>query len=492
MSVSVALAASLSWSGTAGALPPLDLAPVPKDRPEESRAGDCADGREAARQYKAGEYAEAAALYEGCARTTGDAGFWKKAGMARYSARQYAHAIQALGGYPGAASAEDRPIVAMLRDAQAQCVLVRFAVTADAGAPRPEQLRLAPQGRAAEAITVAWSRSTVALDVWLDPGVWQAQLVLPAGASVAPQEVTVARDPPGQEVAFRVEAPAPAVVTPPPPPSPVRVAVEVGPSAALRGGATVAWSGPTTTAPQTTRASTTRWDLAPGTWTVRASAPRFAAEARTLTVAEPTRVTLTLTRTREDRARIGLAAAIGAVGLGLFVGGLAGAAGAGRDYRGAAGRLAGDDRSDALAEVLPAIQRESTGTMITTSGLGAGVAAATIAADGSERLLGTEVGVGSVLLIIGLAWLIPTKRSYYKDAVAQDDGWSIDRTFLDDHRRPELAAGALLGLGAGLAAGASVALITRAALRGGRSVRKAKVGPMTGPRTVGLNFQASF
>lgn len=499
VSVSAALTASLLWTGTAGAWPllaPPVSAAVPKDsNGEQGKAADCADGREAARQYKDGKYAEAAALYEGCARATGDAGFWKKAGMARYSARQYAHAIQALGGYPGAASTEDKPIVAMLRDAQAQCVLVRFAVTAAADAPRPELLRLAPGERAADPIVVAWSRSTVALDVWLDPGAWQAELSLPHGGTVGPQAVTVSRDPAGtQEVMFRVEAPVVATPAPAPKPAPVRVTVEVGPAAALRGGVTVGWSGVEAVAPQTTREGRMNWDLSPGTWAVRVAAPRFNQEERAVTVAEPTGLGFTLTRTREDRARIGLAAAVGAAGLGLFVGGLAGAIGGGKDYRAAGGRLDGADRSEALAAVLPAIQRESTGTMVATSGLGAGVAAATIAADGSERLLGTEVGVGAVLLIVGLAWLIPTKRSYYRDALeqAETEGWSVDRAFLDEHRRPELAAAALLGLGTGLAAGASVALITRAALRGGRSPRKAQVGPMTGPRTVGLNFQASF
>lgn len=487
-----AVAVSLLAPSPAGAWPLL-LAPpeaVPADR------SGCADGREAARRYQAGEYAEAAALYEGCARATGEVGYWRKAGMARYSAKQYAHAIQALGGYPGAATGaeEDRPILAMLADAQAQAVRVRFGVAAAAGAPRPEALRLVPRTGDAQrdAITVAWSPSTVALDVWLDPGAWSAALVLAGDGRVGPQDVTVARDgETAQQVLFRVEAPAlpeaPVSVQ-----APVRVTVEVGPAAARRHEVEVSWVGPPAMA-RRTRAARTQWDLVPGTWSLRVKARRFAVEERAVTVVGPTTIAVGLTRTREDRARIGLAAGAGAVGLGLLVGGLAGAIGGSRDYKAAVGRLdATDDRTATLSAALTGIQHTSTGTIVATSGVGAGIAAASVAFEANDRLLGVEAGVGAALLITGVAWLIPASRRYARDSEERPEGWTADQAFIDDHRGPELAASALLGLGTGLLAGAGVALIVRAALRGRRPTRKVSSASMSTPRSIGLSLRVSF
>jgi hypothetical protein len=411
--LSVALAVSLS-----GAVPVARAAPpVPADR---SDVGGCAAAKAAAERYAAGQYSEAAAIYEGCARSSGDASYWKKAGMARYSARQYAHAIQALGGYPRATpgAEEDAPMVAMLRDAQAQCVLVRFGVTAEAEAPRPEQLRLAPRGGEAgrDAIEIAWSRSTVALDVWLDPGAWQAELLLPNQARVGPQDVAVVPAETVQQVLFRVTTTPVAEVVAAAPEA-VEVAVEVETAGALRAGTEQTWTGPTTQGPLRSRNARTAWRLVPGTWTLHVTAPRFVAESRTVTVAGPSTVKVALTRTRADKARIGLAAASGGVGLGLLIGGMAGAIGGGKDYRAAVGRIGGEDRNAALGAALEGIKHTSTGTIVATSGIGAGIAAATIAADASDRLLGVEVGVGAALFISGLAWLIPAKRRYYKDAI---------------------------------------------------------------------------
>lgn len=508
--VSVALALTLLCPAPAGAWPlSLALPPataVPEDRPAEAPASAttgsgkpkaCPEAREAARRYTAGKYAEAAALYEDCARNTGEASFWKKAGMARYSARQFAHAIQALGGYPRAAAGEqeDEPMVAMLRDAQAQSVLVRFGVTADADAPRPEQLRLVPRGEDAgrDTITIAWSRSTVALDVWLDPGAWQAELVLPGDGRVGPQDVAVVQDAAkSQQVLFRV-ASAPPPEPPPEPPAapPIEVTVTVMPTAAVDRGVDVAWDGPAEVVPQHSRSATTRWQLAPGTWTLRVAAPRFTPATRTLAVTSPTTVMMALTRTRADRARIGVSAAAGGVALGLVIGGLVGALGGRRDYKAAVASLdVTTDRPATLSAALTGIKHASTGTIALGSGLGVAIAAATVAADGSERLLGAEVGVGAALFISGLAWLIPAKRRYYKDALA--DGAVADEVFFEDHRVPELVAASLLGLGTGLIGGASVALITRAAIGGGKRRRNASVAPLAALRTVGLNFQASF
>ncbi|HEY0137042.1 MAG TPA: hypothetical protein VGB85_23325, partial [Nannocystis sp.] len=70
--------------------------PAPTSEPAKAA---CPAAQEAIAGTSADKYGEAARQFEQCARTSGDAGLWKKAGMARYSARQYAHAIQALDIY---------------------------------------------------------------------------------------------------------------------------------------------------------------------------------------------------------------------------------------------------------------------------------------------------------------------------------------------------------------------------------------------------------
>jgi hypothetical protein len=160
----------------------------------------------------------------------------------------------------------------------------------------------------------------------------------------------------------------------------------------------------------------------------------------------------------------------GGVGLGLLVGGLALAVRGRRDYRSVADDIDGSASPAAraaLTTALPAIRDLSNGTMLATSALGAGVAAVTVAADGSDTLLLVEASVGGVLLVAGLAWLVPAKRQYADTPT----GAAPDLAFLDERRRPELAAAGLLGLGAGLAAGATLSLITRALLRRGHRSR---------------------
>ena len=173
---------------------------------------------------------------------------------------------------------------------------------------------------------------------------------------------------------------------------------------------------------------------------------------------------------------------------------MAGAIGGSKDYRAALGGIGGADRDAAIKAALWSIERTSNGTIIASSGIGAGLAAVTVAADAGDRLIGAEVGVGAALFITGLAWLIPAKRRYYRDSqelVAQGET-QLDREFLDEHRRPELVAATLLGLGTGLAAGGVAALVTRAAIRAGRRGRQTQVAPLTAPRAIGLNFRANF
>lgn len=486
-----ALALALAWPASVSA------GPVPGDRPAEAVPGDRSEparaGCPAAQAAIAGEgpgkYAEAARLFEGCARAGDDTSLWKKAGMARYSARQFAHAIVALHAYlqaqPGDPQAE-----LMLQDARKNAGTVRFSVVVAPGGTTPARLRVAPRdGAPGDAIELPWSRSAVSSDVWLDPGPWVAELILPDGGRVGPQDVLAAADTGApQVVLFRVEA---AIVPPPEVLVEQEVEVVLGPAAALRRGVDLRWSGPGHAPNERVRVASSRRKLRAGAWQLQVEAPRFVTQTAALELrgGAPQRLTIGLVRTREERARIGLAAATGGVGLGLFVGGLVVGLGARGDYRDAAGQFdaaTGTEREALAGDALAAIRRGSNGTLLLTGGLGAGVAAATVAAGGGDKALGIEAGVGAALLIAGVAWLIPVKRSYADRSLATGD-----RAFLDERRGRDLAASGLIGLGAGLAAGASLALITRAVLRRGRP-RAAALTPITAPRVVGLALQGSF
>lgn len=474
--------------GAAGAAAPVAAGPAAKP------AASCPAAQQAVASTGAGKYSEAARLYEQCARQSDDAGLWKKAGMARYSARQYAQTIQALDAALRVGG-KDPQAEAILADARKQAVIVRFSVALAPGARAPERLHVAPRsGEAGDEIDVAWSRSAVFFDVWLDPGPWTAEIVLAGGERVGPQELRAARDGGGsQAVLFRVEAPQRPVEVPTPPPAPVEVELSLGPAPVLKRGATLRWSGPGAGTEETVRTSTTRWQMVPGVWSLQVEAPRFVAQTRALELRpnEPARLRLELARTRQDRARIGLSAATGGVALGLLVGGLVLAVRGRSDYRSVGDELDGSGSESsraALTTALPALRDLSNGTMLATSALGAGVAAVSVAADGSDTLLTVESGIGGVLLIAGIAWLVPAKRQYadMPDAGLNNPG----RSFLDEHRRSELAAASLVGLGAGLAAGAAVALITRAVLR--RSDRRGDRAARAMPRVTGLGLHGTF
>ena len=473
-------------------------APAPMSEPVKPAAA-CPAAQEAIAGTSPDKYGEAARHFEQCARTSGDAGLWKKAGMARYSARQYAHAIQALDTYMrGVGPGGDPQGEAMLADARKNTATVRFSVVTAAGASAPERLRIAPrEGAAGDEIDLPWSRAAVSFDVSLDPGQWTAALMLPGGGQVGPQDIQATRDTgTPQVVLFRVEAPAQAVPPVVAAAVPVEVKLSLGPAGALRRGVQIEWKGPQSQGPRRVGTATTSWPLAPGEWQLHLEAEHFAPQTRDLQVrpGEPHSLSLKLVRTREDKLRIGMSAGLGVAALGLLAGGLVGTIGGRRDYRAAVGRLDGSPMtaSEAGDAALRAIRGSSNGVMLTTSAVGAGAAAITIAAGGSNRLLGAEIGVGGALLIAGIAWLVPAKRQYTSDEPMDDPGWAPDRTYFDEHRRPELAAAALIGLGAGLAAGAGVALVARKIVGSSKARRSATLTPMMAPRSVGLALQGTF
>ncbi len=484
----LALALLCSPQAATGAPPLLGRAPAPP-APSEPDAG-CPAAAQAVSRVGAGKYSEAARLYEVCARATNDPSLWKKAGMARYNARQYAQTIHALEAAQ-VIGGGDPQTQAILDDARKHAVTVRFAVAVPPGGAAPERLRVAQREAAPQdELDVAWPEGAAAVDVWVDPGAWTAEISLKGGERVGPRDLRAASgvtEP--QVVLFRVEAP---VVAPPAPVIPVDVDLTLGPAGALkRGGARLLWLGPPGVSEETIRTTRTRWRLAPGTWQLEVKAPGFVPQVRTLELraGAPSQLALKLARTRMEKARIGLAVGTGGVGLGLLVGGLALVTRGRRDYRAVADDIDGSGSpaaGAALTTALPAIRDISNGTMLATSALGAGVAAVTVAAEGSSTVLTVEAGVGGVLLVAGLAWLVPAKRQY-ADTPA---GASPDLGFLDERRRPEIAAAGLLGLGAGLAAGATLALITRVVLaRTGRLPTMAR-RPL--PRIVGLGVQGNF
>ncbi len=468
---------------------------------EPARASTpCPAAQEAIAGASADKYAAAARHYETCARSSGDAGLWKKAGMARYSGRQYAHAIQALDRYlqssPGGGDAQGE---AMLEDARKNAATVRFSVVTAPGATLPEALRVMPRGGVAgDEIDLPWSRSAVSFDVWLDPGQWTAELRLPGGGRVGPQDIQAVRDVSApQVVLFRVEAPAKPLASEPATAGPVEVELSLGPGAALRRGIEVVWRGPAEKQGQV-RTASSRWPLTPGEWQLGLRAGRFEPQTRVVQVraGEPHSLKLMLVRSREDKLRIGLAAGLGGVAVGMLAGGVAVALGGRRDYRNAVAGLDGtpDEASVAAGSAaLAATGKSSNGTIVATAGAGIGLAAITVAAGGNDKLLGVEIGVGGALLIAGIAWLVPAKRRYTSDVPEDAGPWSPDKGYLDKHRVPELAAASLIGLGAGLAAGATVALVARKLV--GRSrprARSTTVSPMTAPRAIGLSLQGTF
>ena len=481
----LALALLCSPQAAIGA-PPL-LGPAP---PAPSEADpSCPASAQAVSSIGAGQYSAAARLYEVCARATNDASLWKKAGMARYNARQYAQTIHALEAAL-AAGGVDAQAKAILDDARKHAVTVRFAVAVPPGGAAPERLRVAQREAAAgDGLDLAWPEGAAALDVWVDPGAWTAEISLKGGAQVGPRDVRAASgvsEP--QVVLFRVEAP---VVAPPVVATPVDVELVLEPAGAVKRGARLLWLGPPGSSEETVRTTRTRWHLTPGTWELEVKAPRFVPQSRTLELraGQPSQVALRLRRTPMEKARIGLAVGTGGVGLGLLVGGLALVTRGRRDYRAVADDLDGSGSpaaGAALTTALPAIRDLSNGTMLATSALGAGVAAVTVAAEGSDTVLAVEAGVGGVLLVAGLAWLVPAKRQYADSPT----GSGPDLAFLDERRRPELAAAGLLGVGAGLAAGATLALITRAVLS--RTGRPPAMARRRMPRIVGLGVQGNF
>jgi len=480
-----ALAIGLLAPQSAGAAPPLLGRSTP---PSEPAATSCPASPQAVSSIGAGRYSEAARLYEQCARATRDPGLWKKAGMARYSARQYAQTIVALDAV--LAVGGDAQAEAILIDARKYAVPVRVAVEVAPGAVAPARLTVVQADAAAEdALELAWPAGTDALEVWLDPGTWRAEISLQDGARLEPRELRAVSGGGGpQEVVFKVEE---AQVAPPVTAAPVDVELTLAPAGALTRGATLRWSGAPGVSEETIRTTHTRWQLAPGAWQLEVQAPRFVPQTRALDLraGPPAQVTLKLRRTPQEKARIALAATTGGVGVGLLVGGLALALRGRRDYRAVADDIDGSASPAAraaLTTALPAIRDLSNGTMLATSALGAGVAAVTVAAEGSDTLLTVEAGVGGALLVAGLAWLVPAKRQY-ADTPA---GPSPDLAFLDQRRRSELAAAGLLGLGAGLAAAATLSLITRTVLRGGARPRNRARCPV--PRVVGLGLHGSF
>ncbi|MBA3548080.1 MAG: hypothetical protein H0T76_16485, partial [Nannocystis sp.] len=129
--ISTALALALLCTPQAAtAAPPLLLAPpspAPASPAPSRQDASCPAAAQAVSSIGAGKYSEAARLYEVCARATNDHGLWKRAGMARYNARQYAQTIYALEAAL-AAGGGDPQATAILDDARTHAVTVRFAV----------------------------------------------------------------------------------------------------------------------------------------------------------------------------------------------------------------------------------------------------------------------------------------------------------------------------------------------------------------------------
>lgn len=430
--------------------------------------------------YDQGKYVEAARAFE---KEETDKGLYN-AGMARHAAFHEALASDRWRRYLEQAEVSEVDRADLKRRiAGAQGGLVKVRFTADA-VPVSRSLVLEREGNADDAWTVPWPAGHATVEVALDVVDWRARL------SGGVEEAKFAQVAVRKGEVVTVSFASAAVASP--------VVLRLGPPRALRRGVTVTWSGPTAAPPeQQVRTAEARWDLAPGAWQLQVVTPHFESVKQTVEVraAEPASVALTLKRSGEDRLRIGLAAGLGVAAGGLLVGGLVGVVGGNQNYRDAVSLLDSTMREvnePATADALAAIQRGSNGMIVATTAAGTGIAAITVAAGGGDKVLAAETGVGGVLIIAGVAWLVVAKRQYEADVPPGGGAWVPDKGYLDERRRPELAAAGLLGVGTGLAAGALVALVARTlfARHGRRKV--ATVTPMTTPRGVGFAVQGTF
>ncbi len=497
------------WGGVAGVLAVVLASPATAGPARPAAAAECSPAYAA---LKANRPNEAARAFETCAQATGDLSHWKRAGMARYSSRQFAHAIHAMRRYQATGADDDQAQVIVL-DAQRNTVKVPFTVQVAPGATRPVVLRVVPGDGSDDAIEVPWSETTSTTEVWLDPGKWIVELVMVDASVVGTQSVVVRRGVAPSEVVFRLLSPMdPAsesggdlpkvdVINPTddlPPLAPVvkaqgngetaPVEIFLAPPAARRAGIALQWHG--LGAPPVVRVHDEKISqaLPPGSRDLEVWAPKFRRQSYAVDIVPGSgaRLRVNLQRDSHERARIGLGAGLGAaslgllgVGIGLHVHGSNGynaAAPPGQDLD-----LAATDRA------LSAAQTRFTGAMLIGAGTGAAVAAISTGVDFSDKVLIAEAGIGAGLLLGGIIWTTRARRQF-----GADESVPLQRSDLDGPRRSEAWGAGMLGIGVGLATSASITLVTRTILKRHSRRKATQVTPVAGPTTLGLAISARF
>lgn len=306
----------------------------------------------------------------------------------------------------------------------------------------------------------------------LDPGEWQARVEAPG---FVPLEQKVSVEGPGEVVLALVRDRR-------------EVTVELGPPAALAAGIVLELrADPEVVEVEarrvqevTSEAPELKLALAPGRWTVRASARGHLAQELSWEIggatappalvlaAEAAPPPAPPSKRPAAKAPPDLRLGLG-LGLGL-TGGLAFGTGLGTilRYRKVVPRFdpAPDNRG-----YVAALSASDAGAGFLGGGLGLGAAALTAGLGARDHVLWAELGGGVTLAIAGAAWYVTEWQRVQR--MLYDGGKSDALIELGPVRR-ELGAAALLGAGVGLALGSGVALLTRRLA--GRRARAPRAG----------------
>lgn len=412
-------------------------------------------------------YAEAAAAYEALAASDPRPALLIGAGEARAGLGHAAHALdhwRAALAAEGLTQRERAELGRKVDKLRGRVAPVRVRASGEEAGEVRLELRLGerpPLGR-----TVRGE-----LEVELDPGEWQARVEAPGFVPL--------------EQKFRVEGPGEVVL------GVVRdrreVRVELGPAAALAVGIVLELrADPEVVEVEARRVqevtSTTselKLALAPGRWTVRASAPGHlaqelawdiggAAPPALVLAGEPAKAPSPPSQRPAAKAAPDLRLGLG-LGLGLS-GGLAFGTGLGTvlRYRKVVPRF---EPAPDNGGYVAALSASTVGAGLLGGGLGLGATALTAGFGARDRVLWGELAGGVTLAIAGAAWYVTEWQRVQR--MLYDGGKSDALIELGPVRR-ELGAAALLGAGVGLALGSGVALLTRKLV--GRRTRAPRAG----------------
>ena len=419
------------------------------------------------RAFEEGRHVDAARSAETCWATAGDPRVLLFAAQAREGAGHASHAVRLYQQYLARApeqASERSGAEARLQGLMTQVVAI--AVEAPA-----RELMLLLTGRP-DVLRIEWPGGDGV--VHLEPGTWR---LMARDGMVQTFEVPgTERLVVGKDRLVRTSA-RPEVV-------PVPLVVSVRPARATGRGARLELrpeAGPAIVVP--VERATTQVSVAPGPWRVTLRAPGREAVERRVRVQAPMQVELAPRLDRVTRARIGLGIGLGAASLGL------GAWGASWVAMGR-GRAFGSFLEDGVYRVDAALDSYALwmdGSAVLAAGGGTLGVAVTNAASERRLPLAIETGVGAGLAIAGAIWRGMERRELTEGSISIEPSPDLTEyaQLLYTHRRREMAASVMFGLGLGMAAAGGVSLVTRLAVgRGPERVRRLE--PIGGPTYLGI------